>query len=73
MVSEDSTTGSISTPESQRRAYARASAEWNRTHANFKEIFPELCVAPLPSSEAVESDSGVRPSAGTRPPFYNHT
>lgn len=43
MLSDEMTTGSVTSSDSQKRAYATRSHEWNLTQTRFKEAFPEYC------------------------------
>lgn len=42
MVEDTVTTGAVKTTEEEKRALAAASLQWNLTHGNFREMFPEL-------------------------------
>jgi len=43
MLSEEMTTGSITTTDAHKRAFAARSHAWNLTQQRFKEAFPEHC------------------------------
>lgn len=42
MLSDEMTTGSLTSPESHKRAFAARSHGWNITQPKFKEAFPEV-------------------------------
>ena len=42
MLSDEMTTGSITSSESHKRAFAARSHSWNVTQLRFKEAFPEV-------------------------------
>lgn len=43
MLSDEMTTGSVTATDSQKRAYAARSHEWNVSQTRFKEAFPDFC------------------------------
>ncbi|PBK83221.1 UBC-like protein [Armillaria gallica] len=43
MLSDDITTGSVTSSDTDKRTYAQQSHGWNITQARFKEAFPEYC------------------------------
>lgn len=42
MLSDEITTGSVTTSDADKRAYAARSHSWNITQKKFKEMFPEV-------------------------------
>lgn len=42
MLSDEMTTGSVTTSDAEKRAYAARSHSWNLTQRKFKEAFPEV-------------------------------
>jgi ubiquitin-conjugating enzyme E2 J2 len=42
-IAEPRTTGGVSSSPSKRREYAKASFEFNRSQAEYRELFPEFC------------------------------
>jgi len=47
MLSDEMTTGSMTTSNADKRAFAANSHAWNVQHKGFKEIFPEFCSAQM--------------------------
>lgn len=43
MLSDEMTTGSVTSSDSHKRAFATKSHAWNLQQARFKEVFPEYC------------------------------
>ncbi len=65
MVTEDATTGSITTTDAQKRAYAEQSHAWNRKHYKFREIFPDKCVVEGAGNVGAVGASGETSAAPT--------
>jgi ubiquitin-conjugating enzyme E2 J2 len=42
MLSDEITTGGISTGDADKRAYAAKSHEWNMEQRKFREVFPDV-------------------------------
>jgi ubiquitin-conjugating enzyme E2 J2 len=47
MLSDEMTTGSMTTTEADKRTLAKRSHDWNRKQLNFVEAFPDVSGVPL--------------------------
>lgn len=47
MLSDEMTTGSVTTTDADKRAYAARSHTWNLGQRKFKEVFPDFCTTSL--------------------------
>jgi len=64
MLSDEMTTGSVTTTDADKRAYAARSHSWNLTQRKFKEAFPEFCTSvPRDLPNMGEKDRGSAPTA----------
>ncbi|TFY80585.1 hypothetical protein EWM64_g3428 [Hericium alpestre] len=68
MMSDEMTTGSVTTSDADKRAYALRSHTWNLESRRFKEAFPEYCT-PLPRDppNMAEKDRGKPEPAASSP------
>ena len=44
MLSDEMTTGSVTTTDAEKRVYAARSHSWNLQQKRFREAFPEVCI-----------------------------
>ncbi|TBU47512.1 UBC-like protein [Dichomitus squalens] len=66
MLSDEMTTGSVTSTDAEKRAYAARSHSWNLQQKRFKEAFPEYCtpaVRDLPNM--AQKERGVSPAPAT--------
>ncbi|CED84691.1 ubc-like protein [Phaffia rhodozyma] len=74
MLSDEITTGSISTTNAERVSLAEKSHAWNLSNKKFKDMFPDYCtpkakdVPDMPSSAPAPSDSTSSTSVSSPPP-----
>jgi len=67
MLSDEMTTGSITSSENHKRAFALRSHAWNLSQPRFKEAFPEYCT-PQPRDLP---NMGQREQGKTTPPSFS--
>ncbi|KAI0917934.1 hypothetical protein AcW1_006928 [Taiwanofungus camphoratus] len=68
MLSDEMTTGSVTTTDADKRAYAARSHGWNVSQRKFKEAFPDFCAAALrdlPNMGAKERGASSTASSGS--------
>ncbi|KAF9038150.1 UBC-like protein [Panaeolus papilionaceus] len=84
MLSDEMTTGSVTSSDSHKRAFAARSHSWNITQPRFKDAFPEYCGATMrdlpnmgerergkPDASA-NSSSSTTTTTSTAPSQHNH-
>lgn len=59
MLSDEMTTGSVTTSEADKRAYAVRSHAWNIQNKKFKEAFPDVSCQSIFFTVTVQSDVPV--------------
>ncbi|KAI0080223.1 UBC-like protein [Panus rudis PR-1116 ss-1] len=65
MLSDEMTTGSVTTTDADKRAYAARSHAWNLEHRRFREAFPDYCTPvarDLPNMAQKELGSSSKPA-----------
>jgi len=63
MLADEMTTGSVTSSDAQKRAFAAKSHAWNLQQARFKEAFPEYCTSFLRNLPNMgEKERGVAPA-----------
>ncbi|KAJ6471877.1 UBC-like protein [Mycena sanguinolenta] len=71
MLSDEMTTGSVTSSEAHKRAFAARSHAWNIAQPRFREAFPEYCspqIRDLPNMG--ERERGPSAPAPQQPPLY---
>jgi len=74
MLSDEMTTGSVTTSDTDKRAYASRSHAWNLQQRRFREAFPEYCTPsrrPLPNMG--EKERGLPDTPSTSEPLDSVT
>ncbi|KAL0581796.1 Ubiquitin-conjugating enzyme E2 6 [Marasmius crinis-equi] len=66
MLSDEMTTGSVTSSDAQKRAYASRSHMWNLGQVRFKEAFPEYCTPTV--KEVPNMGESVKGSSSSAPP-----
>ncbi|OSD05275.1 UBC-like protein [Trametes coccinea BRFM310] len=67
MLSDEMTTGSVTTTDAEKRIYAAHSHAWNLQNKRFREAFPEYCT-PSPRDVPNMAQKELRASASKTPP-----
>ncbi|KIP03433.1 hypothetical protein PHLGIDRAFT_121586 [Phlebiopsis gigantea 11061_1 CR5-6] len=68
MLSDEMTTGSVTTSDAEKRAYAARSHSWNLEQRRFKEAFPEYCTTlPRDVPNMGQKERGKAPEATPTP------
>jgi ubiquitin-conjugating enzyme E2 J2 len=65
MVGDENTTGSVHTSDADKRWLASRSKAYNRSHALFCQVFPELCEPSSTETEPATSPSSPSPPVQT--------
>jgi ubiquitin-conjugating enzyme E2 J2 len=69
MLSDEMTTGSVTTSDAEKRAYAARSHSWNMEQRKFKEAFPDYCTPTLRDLPNMgQKERGVSESSTTTSP-----
>ncbi|KAJ7780060.1 UBC-like protein [Mycena maculata] len=75
MLSDEMTTGSVTSTDAHKRAFAARSHAWNITQSRFKEAFPEYCspqIRDLPNMGERERGPAAQPPPSTLAPLLAH-
>ncbi|KAI0664429.1 UBC-like protein [Cubamyces menziesii] len=70
MLSDEMTTGSVTTTDAEKRVYAARSHSWNLQQKRFREAFPEYCTQTLrdvPNMAQKERGASASPSSPSAP------
>ncbi|TCD69117.1 Ubiquitin-conjugating enzyme E2 6 [Steccherinum ochraceum] len=76
MLSDEMTTGSVTTSDSDKRAYAARSHTWNLEQRRFKEAFPDFCsptARPVPNMAEKENGGSSKVTGPTSTPSLPST
>jgi ubiquitin-conjugating enzyme E2 J2 len=74
MLSDEMTTGSVTSSESHKRAFAARSHSWNITQQRFKDAFPEYCAPVMRELPNMGEKERGKPDVVSSPPsvsFFN--